>query len=154
VAFVGVNRIAVLGVTGAVTTVRPDGSGARVVAAGGGGRIALCVGPLDPGRDRRVLVEEGGLGVPLMRWLVWEGVEARPLGRPFTPTGWWARTELAFPEQFGQSRRCWSPDSRSFAYAVHGEDGRDVIVVQTADVVCDDTPTELCPSLAASWSPA
>jgi len=170
---------------------------ARVVAAGGP-RVALCVGPLDPGRDRRVLVEEGeaipealtvvdlvtgsldvvlasppvaaewspdgrrllvlvaeqgGLGVPRMRWLVWEGVEPRPVGQPFTPTGWWARTELAFPEQFAQSRRSWSPDSRSFTYAVHRDDGRDVIVVQTADVVRDDAPTELGPGLACSWSP-
>ena len=173
-------------------------SWARVVAATET-RLALCVGPLDPGRDRRVLVEDGeaipealtvvdlvsgtldvvlasppvaaewspdgrrllvlvverrGLGLPLMRWLVWEGVEPRPVGQPFTPTAWWARTELAFAEQFAQSRRCWSPDSRSFTYAARGSDGRDVIVVQTADVVRDPTPVEVCPGLAASWSPA
>ena len=171
---------------------------ARVVATGAGPRVALCVGPLDPGRDRRVLVEDGeaipealtvidlatgsldvvlasppvaaawspdgrrllelvaeqgGLGVPLMRWLVWEGAEPRPVGQRFTPTAWWARTELAFPEQFAQSRRSWSPDSRSFTYAVRRDDGRDVIVVQSADLYRDDTAVEICPGLASSWSP-
>ena len=171
---------------------------ARVVAAAGWPRVALCVGALDPGRDRRVLVEEGEaipealtvvdlatgsldvvlasppvaaewspdgrrllvlvaeqdrLGVPLMRWLVWEGAEPRPVGRPFTPTAWWARTELAFPAQFAQSRRSWSPDSRSFTYPVHRDDGVEVIVVQTTDVAGDDAAVEICPGLASSWSP-
>ena len=171
---------------------------ARVVAAAGT-RLALCVGPLEPGRDRRVLLEEGeaipealtvvdlgtgsldvvlasppmsaewspdgrrllvlvaeqgGLGVPLLRWLVWEGAEPRSVGRPFAPTAWWARTELAFAEQFTQSRRSWSPDSRSFTYAARRADGRDVIVVQTADAARDEPPLELCPGLASSWSPA
>ncbi len=171
---------------------------ARVVAAGPGSRIALCVGPLDPGRDRRVLIDEGeaipealtvvdlvtgsldvvlasppvaaewspdgrrllvlvaeqgGVGGPRLRWLVWEGAEPRPVGAPFTPTRWWARTELAFADQFAQSRRTWSPDSRSFTYPVRNEDGQDIIVVQTADVVREDAPREICPGVACSWSP-
>ncbi|MEO5680950.1 MAG: hypothetical protein ABIS47_14930 [Acidimicrobiales bacterium] len=175
---------------------RHDGR-ARVVAVAGR-RIALCVGPLDPGRDRSVLVEEGeaipealtvvdlvsgsldvvlasppvlaewspdgrrllvlvaergGLGVPVMRWLVWEGSEPRPVGEPFTPTAWWARTELAFPEQLAQSRRLWSPDSRSITYAAHRPDGRDVVIVQTTDVSRDADPVEICPGLTSSWSP-
>jgi len=169
---------------------------ARVVASGGS-RVALCVGPLDPGRDRSVLVDDGeaipealtvvdldtgsldvvlasppvaaewspdgrrllvlvadhtGGGAPLVRWLVWEGAEARPVGVPFTPSAWWTRTELAFAEQFSQSRRTWSPDSRSITYATR-QAGRDVIVVQTTDVTAEPSPTVLCPGLTSSWSP-
>lgn len=170
---------------------------ARVVTARGGQRLAVCVGPLDPGRDRSVLVQDGEAipealtvvdlvtgsldvvlayppiaaewspdgrrllvlvpdhavgGAPRMRWLVWDGGEARPLGEPFLPTGWWARTELAFPEQFAQSRRTWSPDSRSITYAVQSQ-GQGVVVVQSADAGHDSTPREIASGIASSWSP-
>lgn len=169
---------------------------ARVVAVSGQ-RMALCVGPLDPGRDRRVLVDDGeaipealtvvdlasgsldvvlasppvaaewspdgrrllvlvaeqpATGMPLMRWLVWEGAEPRAVGDPFAPTSWWARTELAFADQFSQSRRCWSPDGRSITYAAR-RNGRDVMVVQPVDVSRHNAAVEICPGLAASWSP-
>jgi Tol biopolymer transport system component len=172
---------------------------ARVVAPRSGPRLAVCVGPLDPGRDRSVLVEDGeaipealtvvdlasgSLDVVLayppvaaewspdgrrllvlvtepggpaptrLRWLVWDGGEARPVGDPFVPTSWWARTELAFAEQFAQSRRTWSPDSRSITYAAQSPGGGSVIVVQSVDVSSDNAPREICRGLAASWSPA
>jgi TolB protein len=172
---------------------------ARVVAPRAGPRLAVCVGPLDPGRDRSVLVEDGeaipealtvvdlasgSLDVVLayppvaaewspdgrrllvlvtepggpaptrLRWLVWDGGEARPVGDPFVPTSWWARTELAFAEQFAQSRRTWSPDSRSITYAAQSPAGGSVIVVQSVDVSSDNAPREICRGLAASWSPA
>ncbi len=171
---------------------------ARVVATGGT-RVAFCVGPLEPGRDLDVLMEEGeaipgalsvvdlatgsldvvlasppvaaewspdgrrllvlaadhtGGGPPLVRWLGWDGALARPISDPFTPGAWWTRTELAFAEQFGQSRRTWSPDSRSITYAVRQRSGGDVIVVQSADPDADTRPIVLSPGLASSWSPA
>jgi len=105
---------------------------------------------------RRLLVlaaDHDGGGAPLVRWLVWDGALARSVGEPFTPGAWWTRTELAFAEQFGQSRRTWSPDSRSITYAVRQRSGRDVIVVQSADPDADTKPTILSPGLASSWSP-
>jgi len=171
-------------------------SWARVVAAPGGQKLAVCVGSLDPGRDRGVLVQEGeaipealtvvdlvtgSLDVVLayppvaaewspdgrhllvlvpdhgqagrMRWLVWDGGEARPLGEPFVPTGWWARTELAFPDQFAQSRRTWSPDSRFITYAIRSPNRGDVIVVQPVEVSRDNGAQEICRGLTSSWSP-
>ncbi len=170
---------------------------ARVVAAPGGQRLAVCVGPLDPGRDRAVLVEEGEaipealtvvdlasgfldvvlahppvavewspdgrrllvlvadpaqLGPPRLRWLVWDGGEARPIGESFLPTAWWARTELAFPEQFAQSRRTWSPDGRSITYAVQSPGGSNDIVVLPVDGR-QAAATRICAGLSASWSP-
>jgi TolB protein len=170
---------------------------ARVVAAPAGGRLAVCVGPLDPGRDRRLLVEEGeaipealtvvdlrtgsldvvlayppvaaewspdgrrllvlvpdpaGSSPARLRWLVWDGGEARPVGRPFVPAAWWARTELAFPDQLAQSRRTWSPDGRAITYACQGPAGGDQVVVQAVD---DDAPAVLvAPGVSSSWSPA
>jgi len=106
---------------------------------------------------RRLLVlaaDHDGGGAPLVRWLVWDGALARSVSEPFTPGAWWTRTELAFAEQFGQSRRTWSPDSRSITYAVRQRSGRDVIVVQSADPDADTKPTILSPGLASSWSPA
>ncbi len=187
---------------------------ARVVAARDGRRVAVCVGRLDPGRDRAVLVEDGeaipealtvvdlvtgsldvvlahppvaaewspdgrrllvlvpgqgpggqvggGLarrsmpgmaGPPWMRWLVWDGGEARPVGPAFLPTSWWARTELAFPEQFAQSRRTWSPDSRAITYAMASPTRGDVIVVQPVDAAPDHPPRQIAPGVASSWSP-
>ena len=171
---------------------------ARVMAARGGTRLAVCVGPLDPGRDRGVLVQEGEaipealtvvdlatgsldvvlahppvaaewspdgrrllvlvpdqsqLGPPRLRWLLWDDGEARPLGKPFLPSGWWARTELAFPEQFAQSRRTWSPDGKSITYATQRPNGGNVIVVQPVDTSRDDDAREICPGLTSSWSP-
>lgn len=170
---------------------------ARVVTPRAGSRLAVCVGPLDPGRDRSVLVEDGeaipealtvvdlasgSLDVvlahppvaaewspdgrrllvlvhdqeslaPRLRWLVWEGAEARPVGEPFVPTTWWARSELAFAEQMAQSRRTWSPDSRSITYPVQTRAGN-VVVVQPVDVSYDSRPREICAGVAASWSPA
>jgi len=170
---------------------------ARVVAAKGGQRLAACVGPLDPGRDRSVLVEEGEAipealtvvdlasgsldvvlahspvaaewspdgrrllvlvpdpgqgGPPRLRWLVWDGGEARPVGEPFLPTAWWARTELAFPDQFAQSRRTWSPDGRSITYAVQGPGGANDVMVQPVDRGAG--AARICAGLSASWSPA
>jgi len=171
---------------------------ARVVASGGGQRLAVCVGPLDPGRDRRVLVQEGeaipealtvvdlisgsldvvlayapvaaewspdgrrllvlvadraGPGPARVRWLVWDDGEARPISEPFVPSSWWARTELAFPEQFAQSRRTWSPDSRSITYSVQSADGGSVIVVQPVDPLGAEAPRRICDGLTSSWSP-
>ena len=171
---------------------------ARVVAAPGSARLAVCVGPLDPGRDRAVLVQEGEaipealtvvdlatgsldvvlasppvaaewspdgrrllvlvpdqsqVGPPRVRWLLWDGGEARPLGKPFLPSGWWARTELAFPEQFAQSRRTWSPDGTSITYAAQRPNGGCVIVVQPVDTHRDDAAIEIGPGLVSSWSP-
>jgi len=158
----------------------------------------VCVGSLDPGRDRGVLVQEGEaipealtvvdlvtgsldvvlayppvaaewspdgrhllvlvtdqgqVGRPRMRWLVWDGGEARPLGEPFVPTDWWARTELAFPDQFAQSRRTWSPDSRFITYATRSPNGGDVIVVQPVEVSRDNGAREICRGVTSSWSP-
>jgi hypothetical protein len=158
----------------------------------------VCVGPLDPGRNRSVLVEEGeaipealtvvdldagsldvvlahtpiaaewspdgrrllvlvpeevGSAAPRLRWLLWDDGEARPLGGVFVPTGWWARTELAFPEQFAQSRRTWSPDSRSITYAVQRPAGGSVVVVQAVEVSRDSALREVAPGLTSSWSP-
>ncbi len=172
---------------------------ARVVAARTGHRLAVCVGPLDPGRDRAVLVEDGEaipealtvvdlvngtldvvlahppiaaewspdgrrllvlvpdqaqVGRPQLRWLVWDGGEARPVGEPFTPSTWWARTELAFPEQFAASRRTWSPDSRSITFAVQRPNGTSVVVVLPVDVSRDSAPHEVGLGLTSSWSPA
>lgn len=172
---------------------------ARVVAPRIGPRLAVCVGPLDPGRDRSVLVEDGeaipealtvvdltsgsldvvlayppvaaewspdgrrllvlvtepgGPGPARLRWLVWDGGEARRVGEPFVPTRWWARSELAFAEQFAQSRRTWSPDSRSITYAEQTPGGASVIVVQSVDTSYDSAPREICRGLTASWSPS
>jgi hypothetical protein len=170
---------------------------ARVVTARGAPRLAVCVGPLDPGRDRSVLVQEGEAipealtvvdlvsgaldvvlayppvaaewspdgrrllvlvpddvtGPPRLRWLVWEGGEARPLGEPFLPTSWWARTELAFPEQFAQSRRTWSPDGRAITFPVQSPDGGSVVVVQPVDAPAGAGGREICRGVASSWSP-
>lgn len=170
---------------------------ARVVAPRSGPRLAVCVGPLDPGRDRGVLVEEGEaipealtvvdlssgsldvvlahspvaaewspdgrrlivlvpdegqLGPPRLRWLVWDGGEARPIGDPFLPSPWWARTELAFPEQFAQSRRTWSPDGRAITYAVQDPSGSNVVLVQPVDG--RGAARKIGSGLTASWSPA
>jgi hypothetical protein len=106
------------------------------------------------GRRLLVLVpDQERPGPPRMRWLVWDGGEARPLGEPFLPTSWWARTELAFPEQFAQSRRTWSPDSRAITYAIQSPNGGDVVVVQPVDVSRDNHPAEICRGLTSSWSP-
>jgi len=106
------------------------------------------------GRRLLVLVADSAQPGPRrLRWLVWDGGEARPLGEPFLPAAWWARTELAFPEQFAQSRRTWSPDGRSITYAVQGAGGGDDIVVQPVDAR-GARAIRICAGLSSSWSPA
>lgn len=86
-------------------------------------------------------------------WLrvnIWDGDQVRPFAR-FVPSPVFVRNYLPFADQYMQSLRFWSPDSRAVVYAGQSETGEGGIWVQP---IQDDAPAQLvADGLFATWSP-
>jgi|688.fasta_scaffold168163_3 TolB protein len=86
-------------------------------------------------------------------WLrvnIWDGEGVRRFAR-FAPSPVLLRTYLPFADQYMQSLRFWSPDSRAVVYAGQSEEGERGVWVQP---VQGDNPAQLvAEGLFATWSP-
>lgn len=115
VAFGRADRIAVLGAASTISTIRPDGTGARVVSPGGGGSS-----------QQQVAWSPGG------RRLAWGRTEGRAGDR--------ARSSLVTADPDGGDRVAtalptmpfyvwWRPDGRAVACLANGPQGIDLLLV-------------------------
>ncbi len=86
-------------------------------------------------------------------WLrvnIWDGERVQQYDR-FAPSPIFLRDYLRFADQYMQSVRLWSPDSRAIVYAGEHEDGTAGVWVQS---VGDDSPAQLvAEGVFATWSP-
>lgn len=88
-----------------------------------------------------------------LTWLhpyVWRAEGTADLSR-FRPSNLFFNQYLRFGDQYAQSHRYWSPDSRNIVFSGIGEDGRSGIWVQAADG--QDEPSLVAPGFYATWSP-
>ncbi|MCE7988822.1 MAG: hypothetical protein DYG89_47310 [Caldilinea sp. CFX5] len=86
-------------------------------------------------------------------WLrvnIWEGEQTRQFAR-FAPSSVLLRNYLPFADQYMQSLRFWSPDSRAVVYAGQSEEGERGIWVQA--IQGDDPAQLVTEGLFATWSP-
>jgi Tol biopolymer transport system component len=83
-------------------------------------------------------------------WHVWDGKDSVTLAR-FAPSQTFLGEYLPFADQYAQSMTLWSPDSRSFCYAGHGEERHDGIYVQDVDAA--SPPKRIADGVYAAWSP-
>jgi TolB protein len=84
------------------------------------------------------------------RWGVWDGTSSFLTPR-VAPSRLIAVEYLQFFEQYAQSMRLWSPDSRAFAYPGMSEDGREGIWIQSARP--DRAPVLVAEGDFVAWSP-
>ncbi|MGL4651425.1 MAG: hypothetical protein ACRC1H_18615, partial [Caldilineaceae bacterium] len=68
----------------------------------------------------------------------------------FLPTRTFLERYIVFSDQYAQSMRLWSPDSRAFVYPGTDETGRRGIWVQEVDA---EAPRWVAGGVMASWSP-
>jgi TolB protein len=85
------------------------------------------------------------------RWGVWDGASSFVTPR-FAPSQLISVEYLQFFEQYAQSMRLWSPDSRAFAYPGMSEDGQQGIWIQSARP--DRAPVLVAEGDFVAWSPA
>lgn len=85
-----------------------------------------------------------------MRAHVWDGKQNIALSR-FLPTEIFFEQYLRFSDQYAQSQRYWSPDSRFFVFSGMRQDLRSGIWVQAVDGTGD--PVYVAAGVHASWSP-
>jgi TolB protein len=85
------------------------------------------------------------------RWGVWDGTSSFVTPR-FAPSRLISVEYLQFFEQYAQSMRLWSPDSRAFAYPGTSEDGQEGIWIQSARP--DRAPVLVAEGDFVAWSPA
>jgi TolB protein len=82
---------------------------------------------------------------------VWDGTSSFVTPR-FAPSRLISVEYLQFFEQYAQSMRLWSPDSRAFAYPGTSEDGQEGIWIQSARP--DRAPVLVAEGDFVAWSPA
>ena len=85
------------------------------------------------------------------RWGVWDGTSSFVTPR-FALSQLISVEYLQFFEQYAQSMRLWSPDSRAFAYPGRSEDGKEGIWIQSARP--DRAPVLVAEGDFVAWSPA
>jgi Tol biopolymer transport system component len=85
------------------------------------------------------------------RWGVWDGTSSFVTPR-FALSQLISVEYLQFFEQYAQSMRLWSPDSRAFAYPGTSEDGQEGIWIQSARP--DRAPVLVAEGDFVAWSPA
>jgi len=85
------------------------------------------------------------------RWGVWDGTSSFVTPR-FALSQLISVEYLQFFEQYAQSMRLWSPDSRAFAYPGMSEDGQEGIWIQSARP--DRAPVLVAEGDFVAWSPA
>lgn len=84
------------------------------------------------------------------RWHVWDGKQSRAYDS-ILPSAQFLQRYLTFFDQYAQSMRIWSPDSRAFTYAGANEDNLSGVWVQLLD---EDEPVLVGRGVFAAWSPA
>ena len=85
------------------------------------------------------------------RWGVWDGTSSFVTPR-VAPSQLISVEYLQFFEQYAQSMRLWSPDSRAFAYPGMSEDGEEGIWIQSARP--DRAPVLVAEGDFVAWSPS
>ena len=85
------------------------------------------------------------------RWGVWDGTSSFVTQR-IALSRLISVEYLQFFEQYAQSMRLWSPDSRAFAYPGMSEDGQEGIWIQSARP--DRAPVRVAEGDFVAWSPA
>jgi TolB protein len=85
------------------------------------------------------------------RWGVWDGTPSFVTQR-IALSRLMSVEYLQFFEQYAQSMRLWSPDSRAFAYPGTSEDGQEGIWIQSARP--DRAPVLVAEGDFVAWSPA
>jgi TolB protein len=85
------------------------------------------------------------------RWGVWDGTSSFVTQR-IALSRLISVEYLQFFEQYAQSMRLWSPDSRAFAYPGMSEDGQEGIWIQSARP--DRAPVLVAEGDFVAWSPA
>lgn len=84
-------------------------------------------------------------------WTIWDIAADRVLRSPaFFPTQEMGYL-LTYFDQFAQSHRLWSPDSRALTYALVDEGGRSRVVISTIERF-DQTPQVITDGVFAVWS--
>ena len=139
--------------TGQPVAASPEGGALAFVWAPDGQRIAwLALVP--QGRNisadrRNNLLAQSRSPIPGMRWWLLEVDSARlQISAPFFPTQEMLYY-ISYFDQFAQSHRLWSPDSR---YLVYGELGERGPLVQLLDADnLDDGPRTLAPGRIGIW---
>lgn len=98
--------------------------------------------------DPDPLPDDSGLW---FRWGVWDGTYSFVTQR-IALSRLISVEYLQFFEQYAQSMRLWSPDSRAFAYPGMSEDGQEGIWIQSARP--DRAPVRVAEGDFVAWSPA
>jgi len=83
------------------------------------------------------------------RWRVWDGKQSRAYDSVL-PSAQFMQRYLTFFDQYAQSMRIWSPDSRAFTYAGANEDGLSGVWVQLFD---EEKPVRVGRGDFVAWSP-
>lgn len=95
------------------------------------------------------LTLERGAGAAQSRWYVWDGNQSRAYDA-IRPSARFLQQYLTFFDQYAQSMRIWSPDSRAFTYAGANSEGVSGIWVQ---MVGEAEPVLVDQGMFAAWSP-